>query len=130
MGPVLGPQLGDLASLMSRDNRANSQGSAYGGGWYGYVDKDLRTLLDARSRGGSRRTSAATATWPRAATRCTRRWTRRRSSWRSWPDPNPDDWRADAAAERIFFSPGFLGTTMRWTNRPTFQQAISYSSHR
>ena len=45
-------------------------------------------------------------------------------------NPNPDDWRANAAAERIFFSPGFLGTTMRWTNRPTFQQAISYSGHR
>ncbi|MEO6391866.1 MAG: penicillin acylase family protein, partial [Pyrinomonadaceae bacterium] len=44
MGPVLGPQLDDLASLMSRDNRPSSQGSAYGGGWYGYVEKDLRTI--------------------------------------------------------------------------------------
>ena len=44
MGPVLGPQLDDLASLMGRDNRANNQGSSYGSGWYGYIDKDLRTL--------------------------------------------------------------------------------------
>ena len=45
-------------------------------------------------------------------------------------DPDPDHWRADASAERIQFFPGFLGQTMRWTNRPTFQQAISYSGHR
>ena len=47
MRPVLGPQLADLASLISRDNhpQANSQGSSYRSGWYGYVDKDLRTLL-------------------------------------------------------------------------------------
>ena len=45
MGPVLGPQLPELASLESRSNNANSQGSSYGSGWYGYVDKDLRTLL-------------------------------------------------------------------------------------
>ena len=44
MGPVLGPQLGDLASIMSRDNKANNQGSPYNSGWYGYVEKDLRTL--------------------------------------------------------------------------------------
>src|SRR6266540_3902099 len=37
------PQL--HASSSSRDNKANSQGSSYGSGWYGYVDKDLRTLL-------------------------------------------------------------------------------------
>src|SRR6266508_1059621 len=30
MSPVLGPQLADLASLISRDNKANSQGSSYG----------------------------------------------------------------------------------------------------
>jgi hypothetical protein len=43
---------------------------------------------------------------------------------------DPDAWRADANAERIVFQPRFLFNTMRWTNRPTFQQAISYSGHR
>ena len=47
MSPVLGPQLGELASLIGRDNPPNNQGSAYGSGWYGYVDKDLRTLVGA-----------------------------------------------------------------------------------
>jgi hypothetical protein len=45
---------------------------------------------------------------------------------------NPDDWRSDATAERIRFpgSPFWGGQTMRWTNRPTFQQAMSFKAHR
>ena len=50
MGPVLGPQLDDLAILMGRDNAANNQGSAYGSGWYGYVEKDLRHVLGPPGR--------------------------------------------------------------------------------
>ena len=132
MGPVLGPQLDDLASLMSRDNRANNQGSAYGSGWYGYVEKDLRTARRPTGLGAVQDpVLRQRATWRRAATRCRRRSSRRaRSSRTLFAEPGPDDWRADATAERIFFSPGFLRTTMRWTNRPTFQQAISYDAHR
>jgi hypothetical protein len=44
--------------------------------------------------------------------------------------PDPSAWRADATAERITFKPGLLGQTMRWTNRPTFQQVGQYSGHR
>ena len=42
---------------------------------------------------------------------------------------DPTQWRSDATGERIRFLPSFP-ITMRWTNRPTFQQAISYSGHR
>jgi hypothetical protein len=42
--------------------------------------------------------------------------------------PDPTRWRADATRERITF--GFLPQTARWTNRPTFQQVISFNSHR
>jgi hypothetical protein len=44
--------------------------------------------------------------------------------------PAPSTWRADATAERIRFTSGVLPDTMRWTNRPTFQQLMSFSSHR
>jgi hypothetical protein len=44
--------------------------------------------------------------------------------------PSPAAWRANATVERIAFVPGLLGKTMRWTNRPTFQQVISFSRHR
>ena len=36
---------------------------------------------------------------------------------------------ADATRERISFG-AFLGDTMRWTNRPTFQQVVVFRSHR
>jgi hypothetical protein len=42
---------------------------------------------------------------------------------------DPAAWRSDAAKERIRFA-GFLSDTMRWTNRPTFQQVIVFGSHR
>ena len=41
--------------------------------------------------------------------------------------PAPSAWRADATAERIRFTSGVLPDTMRWTNRPTFQQLMSFS---
>jgi acyl-homoserine lactone acylase PvdQ len=132
MSPVLGPQLDDLASLMTRDNRPNSQGSSYSSGWYGYVDKDLRSLLQ-RNMPGAFKTAFCGAG---ALTAC------RNSLWDALEAAgdqlaaaqgtnDPAQWHADATAERITFPPSPLfPVTMRWTNRPTFQQAISYSGHR
>ena len=42
---------------------------------------------------------------------------------------DPSAWRANALPERIPVS-GFIPDTMRWTNRPTFQQVIVFRSHR
>jgi hypothetical protein len=44
--------------------------------------------------------------------------------------PAPSAWRVDATRERIRFLPGTLTETVRWTNRPTFQQLMSFSGHR
>jgi hypothetical protein len=41
---------------------------------------------------------------------------------------DPSTWRTDATGERLTF--GFLPKTARWTNRPTFQQIISFDGHR
>jgi hypothetical protein len=38
--------------------------------------------------------------------------------------PNPDSWRL--ADERITFQPGVLPNTMSGSNRPTFQQVVSF----
>ena len=46
MSPVLGPLVARLAALNGRSDDASPGGSAYISGWYGYVDKDLRSLLD------------------------------------------------------------------------------------
>jgi acyl-homoserine lactone acylase PvdQ len=132
MSPVLGPQLDDLAALVARDENARSLGSSYDSGWYGYVDKDLRTVrggtvsapFRTRFCGLGVLSTCRAALWAAldaagnelAATQGAR----------------PDAWRADATRERIVFQPGLLGARhqMRWTNRPTFQQVISFDSHR
>jgi acyl-homoserine lactone acylase PvdQ len=130
MSPVLGPQLGDLASLISRDNRPGNQGSAYNSGWYGYVDKDLRTLL-GRNVAGKFQTRFCGMGNLAAC---------RSSLWQALEDAgdqlaaaqgtnDPAQWRSDATPEQIRFLPSFP-IPIRWTNRPTFQQAISYSGHR
>jgi acyl-homoserine lactone acylase PvdQ len=130
MSPVLGPQLGDLASLIPRDQPPSPQGSAFITGWYGYVDKDLRTQLGLPVKGKFGTRYCGRGDFPEC----------RRSLWAALDaagteltaaqGADPDAWRADATPERIQFAPGFLPNTMRWTNRPTFQQAISYSGHR
>jgi acyl-homoserine lactone acylase PvdQ len=130
MSPVLGSQLPDLRSLLAGDNRANSQGSSYGSGWYGYVDKDLRRLAGQPVAGAFKTRFCGAG----SLTAC------RSSLWRALQEAgdavaaaqgtdDPAQWRSDATAERIRFLPSFP-ITMRWTNRPTFQQAISYSGHR
>jgi hypothetical protein len=130
MSPVLGSQLPDLRSLLAGDNRANSQGSSYGSGWYGYVDKDLRRLAGQPVTGAFKTRFCGAG----SLTAC------RSSLWRALQEAgdavaaaqgtdDPAQWRSDATAERIRFLPSFP-ITMRWTNRPTFQQAISYSGHR
>jgi acyl-homoserine lactone acylase PvdQ len=130
MSPVLGPQLDDLASLIGRDNPPNDQGSAFQSGWYGYVDKDLRTVaglpvtgkFKTRFCGNGDLATCRASLW--AAVDAAG------NDLAASQGADPDAWRADANAERIVFRPRFLFNTIRWTNRPTFQQAISYSGHR
>jgi len=130
MTPVLGPLVNRLGALVRRSNDPGPNGSAYGGGWYGYVDKDLRTLLGQQVRGPfSRRYCGAgvlatcrEALWDALDAAA--------AELEAAQGPAPSAWRADATAERIRFTSGVLPDTMRWTNRPTFQQLMSFSGHR
>ncbi len=133
MRPVLGPIADDLARLQMPDEppyRPGGNGSSFGGGWYGYVDKDLRTLLGRRVRGRFRERYCGAG----SLSGC------RASIWRALAaattllsasqGPDPAAWRADATLDRIQFSPGLIPDTMRWTNRPTFQQVLELSRRR
>ncbi|HEU0247308.1 MAG TPA: penicillin acylase family protein [Gaiellaceae bacterium] len=130
MTPVLGPLVDDLARLHGRSDDAGPGGSAYISGWYGYVDKDLRTLLGHEVRGPySRRYCGAgvlatcrMALWAALDAAA--------AELEAEQGPAPSSWRADATAERIRFTSGVLPDTMRWSNRPTFQQLMSFSGHR
>jgi len=130
MGPVMGPQLNELASLNGRSNNANSGGSSYGSGWYGYIDKDLRTLLgdQVTDKFHTKFCGQGSLTICRNAL-----WQALKSAgdelFAATGSPDPHDWRSDANPEKITFPPAFI-FSMRWTNRPTYQQVISYDGHR
>lgn len=128
LAPVLGPLVADLAALEGRHNRP-SNGNAFGSGWYGYVDKDLRTLLGGPPVRGAYSTRYCGAGDLAAC---------RASLWAALDaagaelaaaqGPDPTAWRADATAERTRF--GFLPRTARFANRPTFQQVVTFTGHR
>jgi acyl-homoserine lactone acylase PvdQ len=130
---VLEPQLGalttDLAALQGISDDASPQGSAYGSGWYSYLDKDLRTLLaepvaskySTAYCGAGDVGACAAAVW-QSLDRAGDELAAARGS-------DPSAWRADATRERIRFA-GFIPETMRWANRPTFQQVLVFRSHR
>ena len=130
MAPVLGPLVERLAALHGRSDDAGPGGSAYISGWYGYVDKDLRALLGRQVAGAySRRYCGAgvlatcrEALWAALDAAA--------AELEAKQGPAPSAWRADATAERIRFTSGVLSNTMRWSNRPTFQQLMSFTSHR
>ena len=43
---------------------------------------------------------------------------------------DPNAWRKSTAGERTKFAPGLIDKTLQFSNRPTFQQAISFRGGR
>jgi acyl-homoserine lactone acylase PvdQ len=127
LAPVLGPLTDQLKTLLPISNDANPGGSSYGAGWYGYVEKDLRTQLagtsgfSTRYCGNGDLNACSASLWQALDAAG--------NSLTAAQGPDPAAWRSDAAQERIAFA-GFISNTMRWTNRPTFQQVVVFRSHR
>jgi acyl-homoserine lactone acylase PvdQ len=130
LSPVLGPVLPTFETLEPLDDAANSQGSSYDYGWYGYVDKDLRALAGAKVKGPFSRRYCGGGVLAACQASLWAAFTAAGNQLQAAQGPDPTTWRADATAERIRFSGGLLKDTMRWTNRPTFQQVISFARHR
>jgi acyl-homoserine lactone acylase PvdQ len=134
LAPVLGAGpdglLDDLALLVPRDEPLDSSGSSFLAGWWSYVDKDLRTLLGRSVMGqyGTRFcgrgivAACATSLWAALDAAA--------AELEAAQGPDASAWRADATAERIQFAPGILPRTMRGSNKPTFQQVVSFATHR
>ncbi|MGH3131438.1 MAG: penicillin acylase family protein [Gaiellaceae bacterium] len=129
MSPVLGPLVDRLAALNSRGTRPGSNGNAFGGGWYGYVEKDLRSLLgqpvqqpfSTRFCGAGDRVACRDALWAALDAAC--------AELAGAQGPDAAAWRADATRERVSFG-AFMKETMRFANRPTFQQVMTFTGHR
>jgi acyl-homoserine lactone acylase PvdQ len=119
MRPTLGQLTDRLKALLGVDDPANPGGSSYFGGWYGYVVRDLTASTPTFCGGGDPGRCPASL-WQAID--------EAGSALAAAQGPDPTRWRADASGERLSF--GFLPQTARWTNRPTFQQIISFDSHR
>jgi acyl-homoserine lactone acylase PvdQ len=119
MRPVLGPLTDRLKRLEPIDDPANPGGSSFFGGWYGYVVGDLSQATPTFCGGGDL-ASCRASLW--AAIDAAGQ------GLEAAQGADPTKWRDDATRERLTF--GFLPKTARWTNRPTFQQVISFDSHR
>jgi acyl-homoserine lactone acylase PvdQ len=125
--PVLGPQLAELATLVSRyDQPPGGQAT----GWHSYVVKDLRTQAGDRPAapfrvrycGAGNIANCRASLW--AAIEAAG------NELAATQGPDPSAWRADANRERIVFVPGLLPTTLRYTNRPTgIQQVVTFRGH-
>jgi acyl-homoserine lactone acylase PvdQ len=127
LSPVLGANLERFRAIRGRD--VDPPGG-FDGGWYGYIDKDLRSLLgkpvsgpfSRRYCGGGDVNACSASLWAALQAAAGR------LAAAQGGDPNA--WRADASAERIKFTPGLIGNSMRWTNRPTYQQLMEFSGSR
>jgi acyl-homoserine lactone acylase PvdQ len=107
--PRVGVLTDRLKTIIAVNNPANSQGSSYAGSWYSYV---VRQLAESPPSAAPLWAALDAAGQKLAGEQ----------------GPDPTQWRADATKERLSF--GFLPLTARWTNRPTFQQVISFNGHR
>jgi hypothetical protein len=130
MSPVLGPLVPNLEKLVPIDDPANSQGSSYDSGWYGYIDKDLRSLLGRPVKGLFSRRFCGAGSIPACQASLWGALSAAGTELQTAQGADPTKWHADARPERIRFSGGLLPLQMRWTNRPTFQQVMSFVSHR
>ena len=126
------PNLADLfaALTLGLDNAPSSYGASFDSGWYALVFRELRRIrgLDAGplrapvACGGGDLGRCRAALWDAlgaayAAARDTQ----------AFPWLDIMQWRKWAAPERPRFIPYVFNTeTMRWTNRATFQQALTF----
>jgi len=128
LGPVLGELTPEFESMNGTDNPPNSGGSSFGGGWYGYVYKDLRSELGLSVEGPFSRHYCGNGSLEAC----------RASLWsaiqvaaehlKATQGASLSAWRAPKV--RIEFPPDpVYHFTMSWTNRSTFQQVIEFTGH-
>jgi hypothetical protein len=134
--PVLGTAAFDsLAATIATDNTPNGNGehhgSAYQGSWYGFVKKDLRTVLGQQVRGPYAREYCGRG----SLSRCRRALLASLDEAAKVPasevyggdkvckdaGKDGDQWCFDAIRQRPIG--GATQPLIEWINRPTFQQA-------
>lgn len=125
---VLEPVLGELTPRFAQ--LTGRGGLSFGSGWYSYLDKDLRTLLGRAVGGKYANRYCGKGDFNACAASLWASLDAAGAELQAAQGADPAAWRADANKERITFQPGLIPDTMRWTNRPTFQQVNSFGGHR
>ncbi len=132
MTPVLGADLIDrLAQFNSRGSAPAGTGNQSTAGWGGYVDKDLRSLLGRNVEGGYNARYCGAGDLAACAA----------DLWASLDaagaeleaaqgTADPNAWRKSTETERIRYLPNLIDKRIEFTNRSTFQQAISFRDGR
>jgi hypothetical protein len=109
-------------------------GSAFQYGWWSYVDKDIRSVLGEPVRGPLARRYCGDGSLP--ACRDVPLTTLEEAAGRTAAQVYPGDdscaaggqWCADAIIHRTLG--GIRHDRIGWQNRPTYQQAVEFTSHR
>lgn len=137
VGAVFEPGLGDFYTYENvrrpakLDDAPSQVGSAFQGGWYSLLERDLqrvRGVIDTPTGattycGGGDLDACRAVLWQSlgAAT-----WQAEQSQW-FWTRHDPNQWGAWTLPQRIRFLPYiFNSNSMRWVNRPTYQQVMSF----
>jgi acyl-homoserine lactone acylase PvdQ len=131
MTPVLGDLVDRLALLNSIGKAPDGDGNQSTAGWGGYVDKDLRRLLgddvdgpySVQYCGAGVLAACAQDLWASLDAAGAEL-----EAEQGTADPNA--WRKSTDIERIKYAPGLVDKRIAFTNRPTFQQAITFRAGR
>jgi acyl-homoserine lactone acylase PvdQ len=119
-----------LEQLVPNDAPLETSGSSAYSGWWSYVQKDLRALLGRPVAGTFKTRFCGAGDVAKCAASLWAALDEAAAELEAAQGTDSTAWRADATAERIRFAPGILVRTMRGSNKPTFQQAITFATHR
>jgi acyl-homoserine lactone acylase PvdQ len=130
-----GGQQGDVSNLPQSTNSAQShKGSSFQFGWWGYVDKDLRSVLGDAVQGGLGRTYCGDGSLSgcRQVLLSTLQAAAAEASTSVYPGDGScaagDQWCADSIVHSALG--GITDPIVAWQNRPTYQQVVSFPAHR
>jgi acyl-homoserine lactone acylase PvdQ len=130
LDPLLAGLQSRLAQLHPRSDDPSPDASSFGSGWYGYVEKELRAVLGRPVRGGFAARYCGNGELAACRDALWAALDAAGAELQSAQGGEPDSWRKDATPERIRFAGGLLPRTMRFANRPTFQQVMTFTGHR
>lgn len=127
---VFRPTLGDAYELIptTHHDAPGPLGSAFNGGLYGHIQKDLRTVLGKKVRGKFSREYCGKGSLKACRAALTASLDAAVKALEEEFGADPATWDADEAGDQIDFRPVGLQDQpdMQWQNRPTFQQVLEF----